>query len=181
MSSLSDSPESRTATDPAAAGTAPDPAADPAGLSLREASEGDLDSIWRIESAVFGSDAWSREMMREELVADHRRYLVLVDTDGAVQGYAGLLIVGSEGDVQTIAVADGVRGGGHGRRLMDALLAEAERAEVREVFLEVRADNPVARGLYRSLGFEELGVRPRYYQPDGVDAVIMKLEMKGRR
>ncbi|WP_336991153.1 ribosomal protein S18-alanine N-acetyltransferase [Leucobacter sp. VD1] len=153
----------------------------PAGLTLRDAAASDLDAIWQIESDVFGSDAWSREMMREELAADHRRYLVLVDVDGAVQGYGGLLIVGQEGDVQTIAIAPAARGNGHGRRLMRALLHEAEQAAVREVFLEVRADNPVARGLYRSLGFEELGVRPRYYQPDGVDAVIMKLETKGGR
>lgn len=148
---------------------------------LREAVVDDLDAIWALESAVFGAEAWSREMMREELVADHRRYLVLVDAAGAVQGYAGLLVVGAEGDVQTIAVVPEARGGGHGRRLMDALLDEALSRGVREVFLEVRADNPVAQSLYRSLGFAEIGVRPRYYQPDGVDAVVMKLEMKDRR
>jgi N6-L-threonylcarbamoyladenine synthase/ribosomal-protein-alanine N-acetyltransferase len=43
------------------------------------------------------------------------------------------------------------------------------------VFLEVRADNPGARALYESLGFAEIAVRPDYYQPDGVDAVIMRL------
>ncbi len=148
---------------------------------LREAAVDDLDAIWAIESAVFGAEAWSREMMREELTADHRHYLVLVDAAGAVHGYAGLLVVGTEGDIQTIAVAPETRGGGHGRRLMNALLDEAARRGVREVFLEVRADNPVAQALYRSLGFEAIGVRPRYYQPDDVDAVVMKLEMKDRR
>lgn len=164
----------RAASDPAPASTS-------TGLSLRAAAAGDLDAVWAIESAVFGTDAWSREMMREELTADHRRYLVLVDGTGVVRGYAGLLVVGVEGDVQTIAVAPELRGSGQGRRLMDALLDEAERSGAREVFLEVRADNPIARGLYESLGFEQLGVRPRYYQPDGVDAVIMRLETRTRR
>ena len=40
---------------------------------------------------------------------------------------------------------------------------------------EVRADNPGARHLYDSLGFVELGVRPGYYKPDNVDAVVMRL------
>lgn len=117
-------------------------------------------------------------MMAEELSADHRSYLVLVAHDGSVHGYGGLLVVGTEGDIQTIAVAPEARGVGAGRRIMEALLVEAHTSGVREVFLEVRADNPVAHRLYTSLGFSEIGVRPRYYQPDGVDAVVMKLDVK---
>ena len=57
---------------------------------------------------------------------------------------------------------------------MTALLEEAEARNATRVFLEVRADNPHAIALYASLGFEEIAVRPGYYQPEGVDAVIMK-------
>lgn len=148
---------------------------------LRAAALADLDAIWAIESAVFGGEAWSREMMREELTADHRAYLALVDGRGAILGYGGLLAVGEEGDIQTIALDPAARGSGQGRRLMNALLDAAATRGVSEVFLEVRADNPVARSLYTSLGFEEIGVRPRYYQPDDVDAVVMKLRMEERR
>ena len=44
---------------------------------------------------------------------------------------------------------------------------------------EVRDDNPVAQGLYRREGFIETGRRPRYYQPDDVDAIIMQLDLVG--
>lgn len=167
------------------------------GLAIRPATPDDLDAIWAIETAVFGAEAWSRDMMREELTAAHRCYLVLVDVDadaacdadadgdadagGAVRGYGGLLALGADGDIQTIATEPAVRGAGHGRRLMNALLDEAAARGVREVFLEVRADNPVARALYGSLGFEEIAVRPRYYQPDGVDAIVQRLRMEERR
>ena len=57
-------------------------------------------------------------------------------------------------------------------------MAARERG-ARQVFLEVRADNPVAQRLYASEGFVELGRRPRYYQPDDVDAVVMKLDLAG--
>ncbi len=150
-------------------------------LAIRPAILEDLDAIWAIEGAVFGAEAWSREMMREELVADHRQYFVIVDDRDAVHGYGGLLAVGEDGDIQTIALSSEARGAGQGRRLMGALLDEAAQRKVRQVFLEVRADNPVARSLYLSLGFDEIGVRPRYYQPDNVDAVVMKLEMGNRR
>ena len=49
--------------------------------------------------------------------------------------------------------------------LVQSLLAEARRRGASEVFLEVRADNPGAQQLYRTLGFEQIAVRPRYYQP----------------
>ncbi len=150
-------------------------------LTLRAATEADLDAIWAIESAVFGAEAWSRDLMRDELTADLRCYLVLVNEAGAIVGYGGLLAVGTEGDIQTIALSPDARGAGQGRRLMNALLDAADERGVNEVFLEVRADNPVARTLYASLGFEEIGVRPRYYQPEGVDAVVNKLQMENRR
>lgn len=149
-------------------------------LTLRAATGTDLEAVWAIESAVFGAEAWSRDVMREELTAAHRVYLVLVDGTGQVRGYGGLLAVGEDGDIQTIAISPEVRGAGHGRRMMDALLNAAAERQVQEVFLEVRADNPVAQALYVSLGFTEIAVRPRYYQPENVDAVVMRLRMSER-
>ncbi|MDQ0576318.1 ribosomal protein S18-alanine N-acetyltransferase [Agromyces albus] len=94
-------------------------------------------------------------------------------------GYAGLLApAGSgQGDIQTIAVAPAARGMGLGRGLMHALITQARRRHVAELFLEVRADNAIARALYASLGFRQIGVRRGYYQPDGVDAITMRLEV----
>lgn len=150
-------------------------------MRLRDASLADLDDITALESALFGSDAWSREMLREELAGANRRYIVLVDADDSIRGYAGLLVLGTESDIQTIAVAPELRGAGHGRAVMNELLDEAARRGASQVFLEVRADNPPARGLYASLGFAEIGVRPGYYQPEGVDAVVMQLQLKERQ
>jgi ribosomal protein S18 acetylase RimI-like enzyme len=65
---------------------------------------------------------------------------------------------------------------GLGRGLMHALITQARRRGVAELFLEVRADNPIARTLYESLGFEQIGLRRRYYR-GGIDAVLMRLEV----
>lgn len=150
-------------------------------VQIRPATEDDLDAMWVIEQEVFGAQAWTRDLLQQELTGDYRAYRALVDADGRTIGYAGLLAVGGDGDIQTIAVDAGARGKGYGRTLMNELLDEATRRDVRQVFLEVRADNPVARRLYESLGFTELGVRPQYYQPEGIDAIVMKLEMGARR
>ncbi|WP_347754463.1 ribosomal protein S18-alanine N-acetyltransferase [Agrococcus sp. ProA11] len=142
--------------------------------TIRTAGAADLDAIMAIEQAAFGASAWERETMRAEIASDWGRYILAEDADGAALGYAGLRAVGVEGDVQTIAVDAAARGRGIGRALLLELLAEAERRGVRELFLEVRADNPVARSLYASVGFSDIGLRQRYYQPEDVDAVVMK-------
>lgn len=155
---------------------------------MRRAQLSDLDAIMRLERETFTDDAWSEDAMRREIESPNGYYLVAVDepitaseaaTDApgpALLGYAGLLAPsGSEqGDIQTIAVDPASRGMGLGRGLMHALITAARRRHMAEVFLEVRADNPIARALYDSLGFEEIGVRPRYYR-NGVDAVVMRL------
>ncbi|WP_374010983.1 ribosomal protein S18-alanine N-acetyltransferase [Leifsonia sp. LS-T14] len=132
-----------------------------------------------LERSIFVNDAWSERSMRSEVTGEHGYYLVAFEpeTPERIDGYAGLLAPrgGEEGDIQTIAVAPHARRRGLGRTLMQALIAEARRRGAREVFLEVRADNPGAETLYRDLGFAEIGVRPKYYQPDGVDAIVMRL------
>lgn len=150
-------------------------------LMLRRARPADLDAIMAIERATFTTDAWPEHAMRAELEGAHTYYLVVVDDarpDVAV-AYAGLLAPSGsgQGDIQTIAVDAAARGRGLGRALMHALIDEARRRGATELFLEVRADNPVARTLYESLGFTEIGVRRGYYQPDGVDAIAMRLDV----
>jgi ribosomal-protein-alanine acetyltransferase len=146
--------------------------------SVRPAQESDLDAIMSLETAIFVNDAWSRSAMRSELVAEYSYYLV-AEQSGRVIGYAGLRAPFgvSDADIQTIAVAADVRGRGLGRELMNRMITQARARGARKVFLEVRADNPGAHGLYRSLGFDDIAVRPRYYQPDDVDAIVMALDL----
>lgn len=150
----------------------------PVAVTLAPATPDDLDAIMALETASFPTDAWSREMMADELLSDHNYYFVALRGSELV-GYAGLRAPkgAREADVQTIAVDPTARGLGLGRKLMELLLSQARERRVGEVFLEVRADNDVARALYDSLGFAALGVRPKYYQPDGVDAVVMRLTL----
>lgn len=149
-------------------------------MTIRTATGADLGPIMALERASFPTDAWSEAMMREELSSRHARYIV-DENAGVLAGYAGLRAVAgaADADIQTIAVAESGRGRGRGRALLEELLAEASDRRVRDVFLEVRADNPVAEALYASEGFVEIGRRPRYYQPDDVDAVVMKLDVAG--
>ena len=148
-------------------------------MTLREATIADLPAIMRLERASFPTDAWSDDTMGTELTSAHTVYLVDEEAD-AIVGYGGVRTLqgGSDADIQTIALDEALRGQGRGRALLRALIAIAVERGAKELFLEVRADNPAAEGLYASEGFAELGRRPRYYQPDDVDAIVMRLDLR---
>lgn len=154
---------------------------------LRRATPADLEAIMALETTIFTTDAWSPVTMSAELVGEHGYYLVAhradapdaADAPDTIEGYAGLLAPrgAEQADIQTIAVAETARRHGIGRALVAALVKEASARGAREVFLEVRADNPGAQSLYREFGFEQIGVRQHYYQPDDVAAIVMRASL----
>ena len=62
---------------------------------------------------------------------------------------------------------------GIGRTLLEALLAEAARQEIKQTLLEVAVDNAPAQRLYATYDFEPVGIRRGYYQPSNTDALVM--------
>jgi [ribosomal protein S18]-alanine N-acetyltransferase len=149
---------------------------DATGVRLREMSQADMAAIIDLEQKLFPDDAWTPEMFAAELAQPpaRRRYLVAEDA-GALVGYAGMMFTGgSQADVVTLAVDPARWGAGTGTALLLALVGEADRRGYTEVLLEVRKDNPRARQLYLRHGFTEIGIRRGYYQPSGVDAVVMR-------
>jgi ribosomal-protein-alanine acetyltransferase len=147
---------------------------------LRRAVLEDLPALIAHETELFGNDAWSPELMVAEL-SHPSSYYIVAQPDGVDQvvGYAGLRLHGrgEDADVQTIAVAGDHRGKGLGRLLLSALMDHARASEVPAIFLEVRADNDTAIGLYTSVGFDPIDRRVGYYQPDGVDAIVMRTQL----
>jgi ribosomal-protein-alanine N-acetyltransferase len=135
----------------------------------------DIEAVLPTESALFPDDPWSTRTFWSELagVPETRHYLVA--DDGEVVGYAGLATAADQGDVQTVAVRADRQGMGLGKLLLDGLLDEARRRRLRDVFLEVRADNSAAQALYERAGFTVVNRRRGYYQPSGTDAVIMRV------
>ena len=135
----------------------------------RRMETADIPAVALMERAVF-PDPWSANAFREELVAAGRRYLV-VEEGGEIVGYGGVMVVGEDTHVTTLAVAPEERGRGLGTRLMLALAEEALAAGSSHLTLEVRVSNEAAQRLYHRFGFETVGLRRHYYRDE--DALIM--------
>jgi N6-L-threonylcarbamoyladenine synthase len=105
---------------------------------------------------------------------------VVAEQGDLLIGYAGLskLASSTSADIQTIAVTDSHRGSGIGRTLMQSLLEVAKKQGAKDVLLEVREDKPTPQALYGSLGFVAIDRRENYYQPDGVAAIVMRLDLE---
>jgi len=147
---------------------------------LRTMTLADLDAILPLELALFGDESWSREMLADELsLQPGSRWYIVAEVDGEIAGYAGLMAAGDQADVLTIAVTAGRWGGGIGSQLLEGLLTEAVGRGCGEIFLEVRADNERAHRLYRWWGFADIGIRRGYYQPSGMDAIVMRKPLTG--
>ena len=146
---------------------------------LRKVSPEDLSAIMELENATFAEHAWSGASMSAELSSANTHYVGMWQEDVLI-GYAGAASVpGSySADIQTIAVTKGQRGHGHGRSLMQELIRWSKSIGAEQIMLEVRADNPAAIKLYESLGFIQIDLRKRYYQPGDIDAHVMRLEIK---
>ncbi|HSP38048.1 MAG TPA: ribosomal protein S18-alanine N-acetyltransferase [Frankiaceae bacterium] len=155
-----------------------------------------LRSVLQLEHDLFGAEQWSEEAFWSELAycpptlvdGPFRRYWAAVPADAQsddpeglpVLGYAGVAVASDEAYVQTIGVAVPVQRRGIGRELLQQLLDDAWDAGGRTCWLEVRADNAGAQGMYERFGFSPRGRRRGYYQPSGTDAIVMSVDLPAR-
>jgi len=110
--------------------------------------------------------------------------LVAVDSGGSsgagiLVGFALLRLAGDEAELFDVGVRPEARRRGIGRALLDRILETAKQRGVVAAHLEVRRDNEAARASYAAVGFEEVGVRHRYYR-DGEDAILARVCLSGR-
>jgi ribosomal-protein-alanine N-acetyltransferase len=113
-----------------------------------------------VEAAAY-THPWTEGIMRDCLRVGY--YCVVGDVGGAVISHAVMSEAVGEAHVLNLCVHPHWRRQGFGRALMEHLLAAARRTGVSNVFLEVRASNRAAQGLYLSMGFNEIGQRQGYY------------------
>ena len=100
--------------------------------------------------------------------------------EGDADGFVLIRAVADEAEILTLAVRPAARRKGLGARLVRAATARATAIGATRMFLEVAEDNAPARALYRALGFEAAGRRPRYYsraEGPAVDALLLVLNL----
>lgn len=136
-------------------------------IEIKSANLENIQDIVKIENACF-STPWTENSIAESLDNPASHFLIAYE-NGEVAGYIGVQIFSGEGYVTNVATLPEYRRQGIAR----ALLCEALKNEMEFLTLEVRESNAAAINLYSSLGFTEVGKRPKFYREPCEDAVLM--------
>jgi ribosomal-protein-alanine N-acetyltransferase len=141
-------------------------------LVIRTMRSNDLQRVVVVEHQCY-SMPWT-ETTFNGLLRRTDADMFVADVDGELAGYAVFWSVMDQGELGNLAVAPDWRGRRIASRLLRRVFDRARERGVREVFLEVRVSNGVARQLYSKYGFREVGRRRNYYLEPLEDALVMQ-------
>ena len=140
--------------------------------AIRRLAYSDLPAVIAVERRSFPTP-WSLAMFVLELSKPSGVCLAATEGDELL-GYLICSRYDQVWHLMNVAVAPERRRRGVASRLISGLIEEAGREL--PFTLEVRVSNRSAIAMYEGLGFRSAGVRPRYYQDNGEDALIMWLD-----
>jgi len=136
-----------------------------------------LDRVLAVEQRTY-AHPWSALNFLDALQAGYQaQMLVAEDT---VLGYFVAMQGVEEVHLLNITVAPEYQRQGWSRIMLDAIVLWARGQAAEWVWLEVRAGNMRAMGVYEAHGFRRVGLRKEYYPADNgqrEDAVVMGLRL----
>ena len=138
--------------------------------------QADLAVIMAIEESAY-QFPWSRTIFKDCIQAGYRCWVT--ELNNTVIGYAIFVNAAQECHLLNLCISPQLQGRGYGRQLLAKVLGDAKENGAGCVFLEVRLSNRYAMQLYQSAGFNEVGVRKKYYpvQNGREDAVIFAKQL----
>lgn len=134
-----------------------------------------LRSVLRIEQSVYPTP-WTQNLFLSEIALRISRVYLVARVGGSVVGYGGVMLVGEDAHVTTLAVDPSWHRRQIASRLLLQLTRDAVERGAHNLTLEVRVTNTAAQELYRRFGFAPVGVRRGYYVETKEDALIMWAE-----
>lgn len=138
-------------------------------------SKASLADILNIESQS-DAPAWSERLFLQEFDNSHAHFFG-ARLGGQLIGFLLLHCISDEAHILKFGILPQFRGKGIGRVLISHVLRDLHANTAKWVTLEVRKTNEIAKKLYGSLGFSEVGIREHYYSDNGEDALVMSLNI----
>ena len=131
----------------------------------------DLEQIFALEKMVFENEAWTRDMLKIELLGINNSEALIIEENKLILGYFIFRRLLREYHILNIAVSPLRQKEGIGGIFLKDFLNDLKN--ISTVFLEVKKSNFRAVNLYKKNGFKVCGERKKYYK-DGSSALLMK-------
>lgn len=144
-------------------------------MIIRKMTMDDIEQVLVIDRMSF-SLPWPERSFRFELTDNPASRCWVAEMDGKLIGMVVAWLIVDEVHVATIATHPDFRRQGIAKKLLSHTLQHLRDEGAQSSFLEVRASNFAAQELYRKFGYEETGMRPRYYRDNDENALLMTLE-----
>ncbi|KAI4440229.1 tRNA (adenosine(37)-N6)-threonylcarbamoyltransferase complex dimerization subunit type 1 TsaB [Schaedlerella arabinosiphila] len=142
---------------------------------IREMKAEDAAAVAEIEYQTF-PDHWSQNAVLDTL-SNPQTVCLLAEKAGKAAGYLLAYLAGGEAEIARIAVSEGLKRQGIGKKLLQLLEETCKEKQVGRLLLDVRESNREARAFYQKMAFQEDGVRKGFYQSPAEDAVLMSREL----
>lgn len=145
-------------------------------LTFRSAEPGDVGGLQTLAEDSPGAPQWALATWLGVLACcaeTEQRAVIVAEHLGEAVGFGVVGLAGDDAELESLAVRAGWRRQQVGSRLCGEMVAWGRTRGAERAVLEVRVSNTAARALYHSLGFEERGIRRRYYREPDEDAVVM--------
>lgn len=138
-----------------------------------EINEMTLEDLELIKDTLYSEydNFWSYNILKNELLNDKTTYIVAKENNQIV-GFAGIMTCLDEATLNNIVVKKSCRGRGIGGELLDTIIELCGDLNMKSLTLEVDSSNTPAINLYKKFGFQNLGIRKKYYNHTS-DAIIM--------
>jgi ribosomal-protein-alanine N-acetyltransferase len=144
-------------------------------VEIRRMTVEDVPAVAELDRMSF-TLPWPQRSFHFEVTSNPAaRCFVAVNNARIVGALVAWLLV-DEVHVATLAVHPEFRRQGIAQALMRSVLRLGAQEGARSSFLEVRASNEAAQALYKKFGYEQAGIRKRYYKDNDEDAILMTLE-----
>ncbi|MBR3163522.1 MAG: ribosomal protein S18-alanine N-acetyltransferase [Clostridia bacterium] len=144
-------------------------------IEINKMSVSDLDLIAEKLYEEF-DDLWNYNVFKSELESENSKYIVAKQNDEII-GYAGIWIAIDIAHITNIVVKKDMRRTGIGSLLLQELINMCKELKILEITLEVNEHNSNAISLYKKFGFEQVGLRKKYYRNQD-NAIIMTIDFK---
>jgi ribosomal-protein-alanine N-acetyltransferase len=146
------------------------------GVAVVHLGEPDMEELMELERLCFAYH-WTREQFAMGL--ERGVYKILgVRREGRLAGYIAFSLIADEMEILNLAVHPDFRRNGLGAALLARAFEICTKRGISKSFLDVKVSNGAAIDLYRKFGYEQVGVRKRYYPDTKEDALLFRHDFK---